>query len=421
MLKKLYLDSFRGLSREVWLLALVSFINRAGTMIIPFLSIYLEKEIGLSTIYVGYVIASFGAGSVVGTFIGGLLTDKIGYRKVMFWSLFLSGFLFIGLQYITTFWSWMLLIFIATTVSDAFRPANLTSVAVLSKPENRTRSVSLIRLAINAGWTIGPAIAGVLVYYFGYEWLFWGDGVTCILAALFFLKAIPDETISEEDDPVLETTTQSKSVYSDRFYLIFVFFIFISAIAFFQLFSTIALFYETQVHLNPLQIGALMAMNGCLIALTEMPIVYVLEKKNINLQLAAFGSLLIGASYFVLGFSSWWVVAVISMLLVTAGEIFQMPFSNAFALNRPRKENRGQYMALYGIAYSGAFIVAPILGTHLIEYFGWEAMWFSISVFGLIGAIGLWFLGKNLTKNQIQKRIEEEKLQNSVEEMIETL
>ena len=222
MLKKLYLDSFRGLSREVWLLALVSFINRAGTMIIPFLSIYLETEIGLSTIFVGYVIASFGAGSVVGTFIGGLLTDKIGYRKIMFWSLFLSGFLFISLQYITTFWSWMILIFIATAVSDAFRPANLTSVAVLSKPENRTRSVSLIRLAINAGWTIGPAIAGLLVYYLDYHWLFWGDGITCILAALFFLKVIPEKAIMEDDDPVLETTAQNKSIYTDYFYFAFV-------------------------------------------------------------------------------------------------------------------------------------------------------------------------------------------------------
>ena len=419
MLKKLYLESFRGLSREVWLLALVTFVNRAGTMIIPFLALYLTSELKFSKVDAGYVMASFGAGSVVGTFIGGWLTDKIGYRQIMFWSLFLSGFLFIGLQFLNTFWDWMAMIFVATTVADAFRPANLTSIAVLSKPENRTRSVSLIRMAINAGWTIGPALAGVIVYYFGYKYLFWGDGVTCILAALFFLKVIPDKEVSEDDDPVLETTSKSSSVYTDFFYLLFIGFTFISAVAFFQLFSTISLWYETVVELNTLQIGALMAMNGALISLTEMPIVYVLEKKNIHLQLAALGALLIGASYFILGFSSWWLVAVISMLLVTLGEVFQMPFSNAFALNRPRKKNRGQYMALYGMAYSAAFIVAPILGTQLIEFYGWETMWFVISLFGLVSAIGFWFLGQNITKNELIKKMENAKLDEGIKETIE--
>lgn len=252
-----------------------------------------------------------------------------------------------------------------------------------------------------------------MVYYLGYKYLFWGDGITCILAAIFFLRVIPDKEISEEDDPVLETTTESSSVYTDGFYLLFIAFTFISAVAFFQLFSTLALWYETEVMLNPLQIGALMALNGGLIALTEMPIVYILEKKNINLQLAALGALLIGASYLILGFSTWWVVAVVSMLLVTFGEIFQMPFSNAFALNRPRKENRGQYMALYGMAYSGAFIVAPILGTQLVELYGWDAMWYMISVFGLVSAIGFWFLGQNITQ---QKMASGKVSENKVEE-----
>ena len=419
MLKKLYLDSFRGLSKEIWLLALVSFINRAGTMIIPFLSIYLESELKFSTVDIGYVIASFGAGSVVGTFIGGRLTDKIGYRQVMFWSLFFSGFFFIGLQFLYTFWSWIIMIFLATAVADIFRPANLTSVAILSSPENRTRSVSLIRLAINAGWSIGPAAAGVLVHYYGYHWLFWGDGVTCILASLFFLKVIPQKEVTEENDPVLETTTNSRSVYTDKKYLVFAFLVFICAIAFFQLFSTIPLFYKSQVHLDALQIGALMAMNGALIALTEMPIVYLLEKKNIHLQLSAFGALLIGASYFILGFSTWWVVTVISMLLVTFGEIFQMPFSNAFAVNRPKKENRGEYMAIYGMAYSAAFVVAPMLGTHLVEQYSWEAMWFVISLFGLVSAIGFWFLGQNITKNELIKKMENTKLDEKIIEAIE--
>jgi len=399
MLIDLYVDSFRGLSREVWLLALVNFINRMGTMVIPFLSIYLTSELEFTLGDVGWVMMAFGAGSVVGTFIGGILTDKIGYYHIMFWSLFLSGFLFINLQFLETFWEWIGFIFLATLVADLFRPASLTAVAVLSKPENRTRSVSLIRLAINMGWAFGPFIAGVMADHLGYAYLFWGDGLTCISAALFFWYAVPKKIADEvTDDPELETTSTSSSILEDGEYWFFIIMLLISAIAFFQLFTTIPIFFHESIGLTKTQIGLLMGMNGLLIAFVEMPTVFLLEKKNINLQLAAFGAFLIGLSYLVLGFSVWWGVAILSTVLVSVGEIFQMPFSNAYAVNRPKPENRGRYMALYGMAYSGAFMIAPKLGTKLVELYGWETMWFVISLFGLVSGIGLWALGQQKTK-----------------------
>ncbi len=94
---RFYIDSFAGLSREIWLLALMTFINRAGTMVIPFLSLYLTANMGLSLKEVGWVMSSFGAGSVVGSWIGGKLTDRIGFYEIMIASLVSSGLAFIML------------------------------------------------------------------------------------------------------------------------------------------------------------------------------------------------------------------------------------------------------------------------------------------------------------------------------------
>ena len=113
-MKKLYInyiDSFRGLSKEVWWLALITLINRAGTMVIPFLSLYLTESLNFSLSNVGWIMSAFGLGSVFGSWLGGKLTDKIGYYKVMLFSLFATGFLFIGLQYLTTFSSFCFGIF----------------------------------------------------------------------------------------------------------------------------------------------------------------------------------------------------------------------------------------------------------------------------------------------------------------------
>ena len=100
---KNYINTFKGLSKEVWWLSLITLINRAGTMVIPFLSLYLTKDLNFSLSDVGWIMSFFGLGSVIGTWLGGKLTDKIGYYKVMFVSLFLTGFLFVFLQYLTTF------------------------------------------------------------------------------------------------------------------------------------------------------------------------------------------------------------------------------------------------------------------------------------------------------------------------------
>ena len=186
----LYLNTFKGLSREVWWLALITLINRAGTMFIPFLSLYLTEDLSFSTSTVGSIMTAFGLGSVVGSWLGGKLTDKIGYYKIMVFSLIVSGLLFIYLQYLKTVISLSIGIFVLMLVADMFRPAMFVALSAYSKPENKTRSVTLIRLAINLGFSAGPAVGGLIIAGLGYNGLFWVDGITCILATLLLIQLL---------------------------------------------------------------------------------------------------------------------------------------------------------------------------------------------------------------------------------------
>ena len=134
-LLKLYLNTFDGLSREVWWLALITLINRAGTMVIPFLSLYLTEDLEFSPSTVGSIMAAFGLGSVVGSWLGGKLTDKIGYYKIMVFSLFVSGLLFVLLQYLKTVLSLSIGIFVLMLVADMFRPAMFVALSAYSNPK----------------------------------------------------------------------------------------------------------------------------------------------------------------------------------------------------------------------------------------------------------------------------------------------
>jgi len=77
-IRALYTDAFSGLTRDAWVLATIMFVNRSGTMVLPFLSLYLTQALHFSLEDTGWVMAAFGAGSLVGSLSGGWLTDKLG-------------------------------------------------------------------------------------------------------------------------------------------------------------------------------------------------------------------------------------------------------------------------------------------------------------------------------------------------------
>jgi len=384
---QLYKDSFMGLSPEIWWLALITFINRAGTMIIPFLSLYLTKDLEFSLPQVGWIMSAFGVGSFLGSWIGGKLTDKVGFYKVMFWSLLLTGFLFIGLQYVTTFWGFIIAIFIIMTVADTFRPAMYVSLNAYSKPENQTRSLTLIRLAINLGFSFGPFIGGLIIAGLGYKGLFWIDGLTCILAIIIFKIVLKNKAFERKRKEAKEIAVTS-SIFTDKPYWIFLVIVFLMGFTFMQLFSTMPLYYVDVYSLTEVEIGLLMSMNGIIIFLTEMPIIHKLEESSINrIQIIFWSLILFAASFFVLNISYGISILVISMIIITVAEMLAFPFTNTFAMTRAVKGKEGLYMALYTMAFSLAHIFSAKTGMEIIDRFGFDANWYLMGFLSLIAVV----------------------------------
>lgn len=392
-MKKLYLsylNSFKGLSKEVWWLALITLINRAGTMVVPFLSLYLTQNMGFTLENVGGIMTSFGLGSLLGAWLGGKLTDILGYYRIMLISLIGSGFLFIAIQFLEGFWPLCIGIFALMTVADAFRPAAFVALSAYSKPENKTRSVTLIRLAINLGFSAGPALGGLIIATVGYGGLFWIDGTTCILAGLMLLIILHPKKTRVSDTI---GNLSPKSAYTDGKYLLFIGSMVLFGFAFVQYFSTIPLYYNEVHALSEFQIGLLLAMNGFTIFLLEMPLIKFMEgRAGSKIGYVMIGFVLLAFSFLILNLASWTGVLVIGMLLMTFGEMVAFPFSNAIAMDRAKRGNQGEYMALYSIAFSISHIFGHNSGMRSIAYFGYEITWYAVGVICLLGILLLLWL-----------------------------
>ena len=180
----LYKTSFTGLSKEAWLLSFVMLINRSGTMVLPFMTLYLTgKDMQRTLTEAGIVMGLFGFGSIIGAYFGGKFSDKIGFHKIQLVTLLFGGIMFIILGQVKSYPLICVFSFLLSLINEAFRPANSSAIAFYSTPENRTRSYSLNRLAINLGWAVGSSIGGLIASY-NYELLFWVDGITNISAAI---------------------------------------------------------------------------------------------------------------------------------------------------------------------------------------------------------------------------------------------
>ena len=393
-----YLNTFRGLSTEVWWLALITLINRAGTMVIPFLSIYLNSELQFSINEVAWIMSAFGLGSVVGSWFGGKLTDSIGYHKTMMYSLFATGILFVVLQTLNTFITFCIGIFMVMAVADTFRPAMFVALSAYSKPENKTRSLTLIRLAINLGFSAGPALGGLIITTVGYSGLFWVDGITCVMASVLLYQVLNPKRAKVLDSI---KNDQPDSAYQDRTFMVFLIAMVLFGVIFLQYFSTMPIYYKDIRTLTELEIGILLGLNGFLIFCFEMPLIKWLEDtRRSQLGLMMFGGTLVGLSFMILNFTDWIGILLVGMLLMTVGEMIFFPFSNAFAMKRAQKGNQGEYMALYSVAFSISHIIGHNTGLQLVGAFGFDKTWYVVSLLAALCVFLLMFLRLHMNRQK---------------------
>lgn len=387
-----YINNFRGFSREIWILAIITFINRAGTMVLPFLSKYLKEDLHFTYSEVGWIMVCFGTGSMLGSWLGGKLSDKIGFYKIMIFSLFTSGLLFFVIQFITSFIGLCISMFVIMVVADMFRPAMFVSLGAYAKPESRTRALTLVRLAINLGFAAGPALGGLIIMNIGYRGLFWVDGATCIVAILIFKFKVKEKKKSPYLDKEHPGEVLTHSVFKDKPFWIFLGTCLITGILFFQLFTTIPLYHREQFNLTEFQTGLLLTMNGVLVFFCEMAIVGYVERKKIDkVKVVSIGCLFMAISLFLMLINTWAGVLIIMMLFMTFAEMFAFPFSNSVALSRAPKGHEGRYMAIYTMSFSLAHILSAKIGMEIIQYYGYQMNWLFMGILGLLGFIlGIW-------------------------------
>ncbi|GIK21466.1 MAG: MFS transporter [Chlorobi bacterium] len=388
----------KDLPHDMWALFFTSLINRSGTMVIPFLALYLTKKIGVTPTEAGTALLVYGAAAFIAAPLTGKLSDKIGSIKIMQFSLYGSGLLFFIYSFISDYKLILAATFVLAAVNEAFRPANLSLITEIVTPPQRRMAFALNRLAINAGMSIGPVIGGFLTLI-DYHYLFYANAFASIAAGVYFNSVRWSSLSPAEADIVKEKPKIKFGILNDKHFLFFLFAIIPANLVFFQHLGALPLYIVNDLNYSTAAFGLFGSINTVLIIIAEVPL------NNMMSNTPYRKSLMIGASLAGLGFGGFAIAGstlplIIAIIIFTFGEMIFFPTTAAYTSEITPPERRGEYMGYYQMTFSFAFSAGPWLGTVVYENFGSAFLWNSALFFGMITAVLMFFIKEKNPSNE---------------------
>lgn len=381
----LYRAAFGGLPALTWLLCIAAFLNRCGAMVVPFLGPYLKKQFGFSPTDAGFVIGLYGVGAFFGSWLGGRLTDRIGPVRLQIAALASASLWMLLMTQCTSAMTLVPAVFVLGVFNDAFRPGSNTAAAISCPPELRRKALSLNRFALNLGWAFGPTIGGYLVAA-DFRWMFVADGLTSAIAAVWLWKGLRGWNPAPPPRPAAsaEVPAANDRPRRDRHFLWLMAANLCVLLAFMQYFTTGSRVF-VDLGYREADIGWFLAINPILITLFEMPVVHGLRHHR-ALPVVALGAMLVGLGYLCMLLPFGVAAIVLTMIVVAAGELLQMPMLGAYVNDHAPDHARGAYNGAHGMTFTLALVAAPVFGGVLYDAAGAAALWWTCGGLGALAA-----------------------------------
>jgi len=376
----------RNLPTDAWVIFATTLVNRAGTMVLPFLVLYLTQDLGHPAGQAGFALTVYGLGGLIGAPLAGRLSDRAGALRVMQIALLLSGTFLLVLPLARSLLAVLILIFFWAVIGEAVRPASLAALAAATPPAQRKAAMALHRLAINLGMSVGPAVGGFLAMT-SFFLLFVIDGATSVVAAAL-LTGVLLRRPKGAGAVTIPAAPSAVGVLRDRQMLAFMVAWFMVGAMFFQLDAAFPLYVVRELGLSQTFFGLLFTLNTILIIFLEVPLnlstTHWTHRRGLVL-----GALLLASSFAVLSFARSPATIAMSVVILTFGEMIVFPAAATYVGDLAPADRQGEYMGAYWMALSLAMVVGPWVGTLVMERFGSRMLWTTVFACGVSAAVML--------------------------------
>ena len=350
----------------------------------PFLVLYLVDERAFSVPEAGLAVSAYGFGSLGASLVGGYLADRIGRRNSIALSMFGSAAAMLALSQAKALALIVVLTALTGLAGELYRPASSALLTDLTDPGRRVTAFALYRLAINAGFAAGPAVAGLLAER-SFFLVFLVDALTSCALGLVALVALPEGVRVERRDE--RRGEALRAIRADRGFVLFLLASTAAAFVYFQAQATLPL-HVVDAGFSMALYGALISLNGAIVVVLELPLTAVTQRFPAR-PVMALGFVLTGIGFGLTGLADTTVVLALTVSVWTIGEIVNAPVASAYVADLAPQHLRGRYQGSWSLTWSLGLILAPSLGTALYAVSA-EALWAVCAALGALAAALVW-------------------------------
>ena len=395
-LNKIYND----FPKKFWLVVLTSFIDVIGnTLLFPFFSLYITQKFGVGMTQAGIVLGSFSAFGLIGSMVGGALTDKFGRKSLILFGLVFSAVSTLSLGLVNEFAVLIPLSVVIGLLSNIAGPARQAMVADLLPEDKRQEGFGILRVVANMSWIIGPTIGGFIANR-NFFTLFVLDAlISCVVAIIFFFYISETKPESkEEPESILKTFAGYGIVMKDFAYLAFLFVSMLMGLVYQQLYNSLSVYLRDNHGIQPQGYGFLMSTSAITVILLQFTTTRLIKKRPAFLMMA------VGVFFYMIGFgmfgfvTAFWLF-IAAVVIITIGEMVIMPTASALATNFAPEDMRGRYMAVFGLSWAIPATIGPTAAGLILDNYNPNLLWYvgagicAVSMISFYG-LHLW-LGKN--------------------------
>ena len=384
-------DTYNEFPRTFWTLVGASFIDRlGGTMIFPFFALYVTQKFNVGMTQAGVLLAIFSVSGLVGSMIGGALTDKFGRRGMVLFGLVFSALSSVSMGLVNELSHFYLLAIVVGSLSNIAGPAHQAMVADILPEEKRTEGFGMLRVAANLAWIFGPMIGG-LVAGRSYLMLFILDAITSLIVAFIVFRSIPETKPQEPETEHKKTFAQTfvgyRVVLADRLYLVYLLVSMLMLVAYQQMYHTLSVYLRDSHGVPARGFGALLSIDAALVVLLQFWVTRRVRDRPPMVMMAVGTALyMVGLAMF--GFVSAYWLFIVAILLLTFGEMVVMPISQALAARFAPEDMRGRYMAFYSLAWAVPSTIGPWAAGLILDNYNPDWVWYAAGIVCAIAVVG---------------------------------
>ena len=381
--------------RKFWIVVGVHFIDKiGGTIVFPFFALYITGKFGVGMTEAGILLGLLSLAGILGSVVGGGLTDRLGRRKLILFGLVASALSALTLGSVSQF-AWLFPVAaLVGLFSEVGGPAHAAMIADILPKEQRQEGFGVLRVVGNMAWLVGPTVGGFVARSSFFALFVIDAAISCVVALLFYFfmpetRPAPHERDTEEG--FVETFRNYRVVLADRAFVGFLLAAVLMGMVYIQMYNSLSVYLRDNHGIQPQGYGVLLTSSAITVICFQIWTMRVIKVWPQFLMMA------LGTVFYLVGFGMFGVVSaywlfVLAVVIITVGEMIVVPTSQTIAAGFAKIDMRGRYMAAFNLTHSLPAAFGPFAAGIVLDNYQANLLWYLAALFCAVSATGFYAL-----------------------------